>query len=156
MSSLWDTHRMEKNLKQYVNKVVRVTWLMAVQEPAMMLHWQDTSDRVKKDLFDFHGRQGDTVSVTVWPAVSAHETGNLISKGFVMVMWFTRFCDDNVKSPHSKESGTRHQHYLFLLFPYDITMKLKNSQLLTDVTKNNNMYNLIHKCVINLTGCERV
>ncbi|KAL5010324.1 hypothetical protein ScPMuIL_012629 [Solemya velum] len=91
MSSLWDTHRMEKNLKQYVNKVVRVTWLMAVQEPAMMLHWQDTSDRVKKDLFDFHGRQGDTVSVTVWPAVSAHETGNLISKDYDYSKQMTEF-----------------------------------------------------------------
>ena len=86
MRGILDVTYVKKELRNYAEKCVHVIWLMTTLNPPMRIYWQNQTERVKTDFFDFYDRKGDLVNQTVWPAVFLHNTGQLVYKGFVLSM----------------------------------------------------------------------
>lgn len=81
-----DPADLKREMKKYIEKVVEVIWLMTAQNPAMRIYWQQQTERVLTEFFDYYDRKGDFVNQTVWPAVFVHSTGKLLSKGYILAM----------------------------------------------------------------------
>ena len=81
-----DPSDLKRETKNYIEKVIGVLWLMNAQNPPMRVFWQQQTERVLTDFFQFYDRKGDFVNQTCWPAVFVHNTGKLLSKGTVLAM----------------------------------------------------------------------
>ncbi|XP_060563249.1 uncharacterized protein LOC132722728 isoform X2 [Ruditapes philippinarum] len=86
LRSLIDPSQLRRDVRKYIEKVVRLIWLMTTLDPPMRLYWQQQTERVNPDFFDIYDRKGDFVNQTVWPAVFMHNTGKIIYKGRILAM----------------------------------------------------------------------
>ena len=81
-----DPADLKREMKNYIHKVIEVVWLMHAMNPPMRIFWQQQTERIMTDFFDVYDRKGDFVHQTVWPAILVHNTGNVLSKGYVVAM----------------------------------------------------------------------
>ena len=77
---------LKREMKNYIQKVVEVVWLMHTLNPPIRIFWQQQTERVITDFFEFYDRKGGFVNQTVWPAVFVYNTGKLLTKGYVIGM----------------------------------------------------------------------
>ena len=81
-----DPSDLKREMKNYIEKVISVLWLMNTMNPPMRVFWQQQTERVLTEFFQFYERKGDFVNQTCWPAVFVNNTGKLLSKGTVLAM----------------------------------------------------------------------
>ncbi|VDI52069.1 Hypothetical predicted protein [Mytilus galloprovincialis] len=76
-------YRHSPEIEAFVNSIVEVLWLMAIQDPPMTLGWPQPNDVFNEAIYMPYKKQGSLVKHAVWPAVYLHAKGPLIKKGYV-------------------------------------------------------------------------
>ena len=71
---------MNNNVSKYIDRSIEVCWLMAIQDPPMLLY------NMKSDHFDSakyrdYQTRGSYTAYVVWPAIAVSDGGPLLSKG---------------------------------------------------------------------------
>ena len=68
-------------IQDYVNKCIEVCWLMAVQDPPMVITTNVALSKFVHDKYTHYSRRGLFIDFLVWPAVHQCEGGELLRKG---------------------------------------------------------------------------
>ncbi|CAC5376515.1 unnamed protein product [Mytilus coruscus] len=76
-------YRHSPEIEAFVNSVVEVLWLMAIQDQPMTLGWPQPNDVFNDAMYMPYKKKGSIVKHPVWPAVYLHAKGPLIKKGYV-------------------------------------------------------------------------
>lgn len=82
---------MDDQMRKYVNRCAELSWLMNVQDPPLLLHFDAMAgEQVNKLLFSCYTRAGSIVEYVVWPAV-IYENGTVYRKGVLQpTCWISR------------------------------------------------------------------
>ena len=83
LTDLLKVRDLSDSVQAYMASLVKVTWLMRVQDPPACLMWAEPGAPMDKDRFSFFTRTGKTMERCVWPAVLLHKGGPLLAKGIV-------------------------------------------------------------------------
>ncbi|XP_033743559.1 probable E3 ubiquitin-protein ligase bre1 [Pecten maximus] len=67
----------------YAKQCARLTWLMNIQDPPLVLKWAKEGERFDSQYFNEFTRSGTIVEFTSWPALLIHENGAILAKGTV-------------------------------------------------------------------------
>lgn len=68
----------------YASKCIEALWLMAIQDPPMMISWPEEGSKFDSSAYKEYCRKGSYVKLPVWPAVYLHKSGPIVNKGFAM------------------------------------------------------------------------
>ncbi|KAH3833567.1 uncharacterized protein LOC127879538 [Dreissena polymorpha] len=74
-----------KSVRPYIQKLIEVNWLMALQEPPMAQLFPRGGQLMNRDWFTAYSKKGATVIHTVWPALFLHREGALAERGVCVV-----------------------------------------------------------------------
>ena len=73
-------------VKTYLLKIAKLTYLMCIQEPPMLLEWVRFGDILDPEKFKPYTSSGNSIVGTVWPVVLLHANGPVMSRGVVDMM----------------------------------------------------------------------
>ncbi|XP_021352079.1 uncharacterized protein LOC110449501 isoform X2 [Mizuhopecten yessoensis] len=66
---------------QYATQCARLTWLMNIQDPPLVLKWAKEGEPFQSQYFSEYTSRGTTVDFTAWPALLIQENGAILAKG---------------------------------------------------------------------------
>ncbi|KAJ8297747.1 hypothetical protein KUTeg_024278 [Tegillarca granosa] len=71
--------------EKFTKQCLEICWLMAVQDPQVVLHWGSLKEgsSINSDHFKCFTRSGTLLEYVVWPAMLLHKDGPFLSKGIV-------------------------------------------------------------------------
>lgn len=68
-------------VEKFAMKCARLTWLMNVQDPPLVLKWAKEGESFDSKYFNEFTTSGDIVVFTSWPALLIQENGAILAKG---------------------------------------------------------------------------
>lgn len=67
-----------------MDSLVELTWYMVIQDPPMSLQFINNGEKMDEKVFKPYSRTGNIALVCVWPALTLHSGGPIVSKGFAL------------------------------------------------------------------------
>ncbi|XP_056009572.1 uncharacterized protein LOC130051577 [Ostrea edulis] len=79
-----ERHTLDKRIVEYMDSLVELTWYMVIQDPPMSLQFINNGEKMDEKVFKPYSRTGNIALVCVWPALTLHSGGPIVSKGFAL------------------------------------------------------------------------